>query len=86
MTALEERLVFPQLGQSPGFIWSLLLHRGYLTIDATPSYGTEIQLNIPHFEVSEKYALELQEQGVSRILCLGLACKGKEVHVESSFT
>ncbi|MBS0621813.1 MAG: AAA family ATPase [Verrucomicrobia bacterium] len=52
---IEEGLVFPQLGQSPGSIWSLLLHSGYLTIDATPSYGTEIQLKIPNFEVLELY-------------------------------
>ncbi|MBS0622137.1 MAG: AAA family ATPase [Verrucomicrobia bacterium] len=38
-------------------------------------------------QIAEKqYAQELQEQKVSRILCLGLAFKGKEVHIESSTT
>jgi hypothetical protein len=33
----------------------LLLYSGYLTIDATPSYGVPCQLRIPNIEVGELY-------------------------------
>jgi hypothetical protein len=52
---IEEGIVFPNLEQSPSAVWSLLLYSGYLTLDATPSYGVPCQLRIPNIEVGELY-------------------------------
>jgi hypothetical protein len=52
---IEEGIVFPQLEKSSDSIWALLLFSGYLTIDATPSYGTPCRLRIPNREVAEVY-------------------------------
>lgn len=52
---IEEGIVFPDLEKNPDTMWSLLLFSGYLTIDATPSYGTPCQLRIPNVEVMELY-------------------------------
>ncbi len=52
---IEEGIVFPNLEQNPGTVWALLLYSGYLTIDATPSYGIPCRLRIPNIEVGELY-------------------------------
>lgn len=52
---IEEGIVFSNLEKNPDTIWSLLLFSGYLTIDATPSYGTPCKLRIPNIEVGELY-------------------------------
>lgn len=52
---IEEGIVFSELEKNPDTIWSLLLFSGYLTIDATPSYGSPCQLRIPNVEVSQLY-------------------------------
>ena len=52
---IEEGIVFTSLEQSPNAVWSLLLYSGYLTIDATPSYGVPCRLKIPNIEVGELY-------------------------------
>ncbi|MCX6990917.1 MAG: AAA family ATPase [Chlamydiae bacterium] len=52
---IEEGIIFPDLENSPNAIWSLLLYSGYLTIDATPSYGIPCRLRIPNIEVAELY-------------------------------
>jgi hypothetical protein len=52
---IEEGIIFPELEKSPNAIWSLLLYSGYLTIDATPSYGIPCRLRIPNIEVTELY-------------------------------
>jgi hypothetical protein len=52
---IEEGIVFPSLEKSPNAIWSLLLYSGYLTLDATPSYGVPCRLRIPNVEVAELY-------------------------------
>ncbi|MBS0622046.1 MAG: AAA family ATPase [Verrucomicrobia bacterium] len=52
---IEEGLVFPHLEQNPSAVWSLLLYSGYLTLDATPVYGTPIRLKIPNLEIGELY-------------------------------
>jgi hypothetical protein len=52
---IEEGIVFPDLETGSDLIWSLLLFSGYLTIDATPSYGTPCRLRIPNMEVGEVY-------------------------------
>lgn len=52
---IEEGIVFSELHQNPGAIWSLLLYSGYLTLDQTPSYGTPCHLRIPNAEVKELY-------------------------------
>ncbi len=52
---IEEGIVFPNLEKNPAAVWSLLLYSGYLTIDATPSYGVPCKLKIPNVEVSELY-------------------------------
>ena len=52
---IEEGIVFPELEKNPDAIWSLLLFSGYLTIDATPSYGTPCLLRIPNIEVATLY-------------------------------
>jgi len=52
---IEEGIVFPTLEQSPSAVWSLLLYSGYLTINATPSYGVPCRLCIPNTEVGELY-------------------------------
>ena len=51
----KEGIVFPHLEESPNAVWSLLLYSGYLTLDATPSYGIPCRLRIPNAEVSELY-------------------------------
>ena len=52
---IEEGIVFPNLEKSPSAVWSLLLYSGYITIDATPSYGVPCRLRIPNLEVKELY-------------------------------
>lgn len=52
---IEEGIIFTTLDQNPGFVWSLLLFCGYLTIEANPSYGTPCRLRIPNIEVRELY-------------------------------
>lgn len=52
---IEDGVVFTQLEKSSEAIWSLLLFSGYLTIGATPSYGTPVNLRIPNLEVEELY-------------------------------
>jgi hypothetical protein len=52
---IEEGIVFPELEKNSDSIWSLLLFSGYLTIDATPSYGIPCHLRIPNIEVAELY-------------------------------
>jgi hypothetical protein len=52
---IEEGIVFSELEKNPDAIWSLLLFSGYLTIDATPSYGTPCRLRIPNVEVAALY-------------------------------
>jgi hypothetical protein len=53
---IDEGIVFPDLEKSSNSIWSLLLFSGYLTIEATPSYGTPCRLRIPNMEVAEVYS------------------------------
>ena len=48
-------IVFPDLVRNSDAVWSLLLFSGYLTIDATPSYGVPCRLRIPNMEVTELY-------------------------------
>ena len=52
---IEEGIVFPDLEKKPDTVWSLLLFSGYLTLDATPSYGIPCRLRIPNIEVTELY-------------------------------
>ncbi|MBS0622612.1 MAG: AAA family ATPase [Verrucomicrobia bacterium] len=52
---IEEGIVFSHLEQNSTAIWSLLLYSGYLTLDATPSYGIPCRLRIPNVEVRELY-------------------------------
>jgi hypothetical protein len=52
---IEEGVIFSDLEKNPDTVWSLLLFSGYLTIDATPSYGTPCRLRIPNTEVGELY-------------------------------
>ena len=52
---IDEGFVFSDLEKSPGAVWCLLLFSGYLTLDATPSYGTPCLLRIPNIEVKELY-------------------------------
>jgi hypothetical protein len=52
---IEEGIIFSDLERGHSTIWSLLLYSGYLTIDATPSYGTPSRLRIPNVEISELY-------------------------------
>lgn len=52
---IEEGIVFSELEKNPDAVWSLLLFSGYLTIDATPSYGTPCLLRIPNIEVAALY-------------------------------
>lgn len=52
---IEEGIVFSELEKGTSTIWSLLLFSGYLTIDATPSYGTPCRLKIPNLEINELY-------------------------------
>lgn len=52
---IEEGIVFANLHQRTNTVWSLLLYAGYLTLDATPSYGIPCQLRIPNIEVGELY-------------------------------
>ena len=52
---IDEGVVFTTLEQNPDAVWSLLLFCGYLTIEATPSYGVPVQLRIPNIEVEELY-------------------------------
>jgi hypothetical protein len=52
---IEEGIIFPELEKNSDSIWSLLLFSGYLTIDATPSYGIPCRLRIPNTEVAELY-------------------------------
>jgi hypothetical protein len=52
---IEEGIAFPELEKKTDSIWPLLLFCGYLTIDATPSYGTPCRLRIPNSEVAEVY-------------------------------
>lgn len=52
---IDEGIVFSNLENSPNAIWPLLLFSGYLTIAATPLYGTPCSLRIPNTEVSELY-------------------------------
>jgi hypothetical protein len=52
---IEEKIVFPDLEKSSEAVWSLLLFSGYLTIDATPSYGIPCELRIPNTEVEALY-------------------------------
>lgn len=52
---IDEGFVFSNLETSPGAVWSLLLFSGYLTLDATPSYGVPCRLKIPNIEVKELY-------------------------------
>ncbi|MBS0621909.1 MAG: AAA family ATPase [Verrucomicrobia bacterium] len=59
--SIEEGLVFPQLKQNLNTLWSLLLYSGYLTLDATPSYGTPVRLKIPNLEVGELYKTMILE-------------------------
>jgi hypothetical protein len=73
---IEEGIVFPELEKSSDSIWSLLLFSGYLTIDATPSYGTPCRLRIPNAEVAESYRsiilgwfkASIEESGYRRLL------------------
>ncbi|MBS0622709.1 MAG: AAA family ATPase [Verrucomicrobia bacterium] len=58
---IDDGLVFPQLGQTPNSIWSLLLYTGYLTLDAIPSYGSPASLKIPNIEVGELYRTMIVE-------------------------
>ncbi|MBS0621602.1 MAG: AAA family ATPase [Verrucomicrobia bacterium] len=58
---IDDGLVFPQLGQTPNSIWSLLLYTGYLTLDAIPSYGSPACLKIPNLEVGELYRTMIVE-------------------------
>jgi hypothetical protein len=53
--SIVEGIVFPDLEKSSESLWPLLLFSGYLTIDATPSYGTPCRLRIPNREVGEVY-------------------------------
>jgi hypothetical protein len=52
---IEEGIVFADLERTSNALWSLLLFSGYLTLAATPSYGTPCQLRIPNNEVGELY-------------------------------
>ena len=52
---IEEGMVFSDLEKNPDAVWSLLLFSGYLTLDATPSYGIPCRLRIPNQEVTELY-------------------------------
>ncbi len=52
---IEDGVVFADLERSPNALWSLLLFSGYLTLAATPSYGTPCRLRIPNIEVGELY-------------------------------
>lgn len=52
---IEEGLVFADLEKNPDVVWALLLFSGYLTLDATPVYGTPAALRIPNIEVEELY-------------------------------
>lgn len=52
---VEEGIIFTDLKKNPDTVWSLLLFSGYLTMAATPSYGTPCKLQIPNIEVSELY-------------------------------
>ncbi len=52
---IEDGIIFPELDKGTNTIWSLLLYSGYLTLDATPSYGTPCRLRIPNLEIIELY-------------------------------
>ena len=52
---IEDGIIFSDLERSSNSLWSLLLFSGYLTLAATPSYGTPCQLRIPNIEVGELY-------------------------------
>lgn len=52
---IEDGIVFSDLKKNPETVWSLLLFSGYLTIAATPVYGTPCRLCIPNVEVKELY-------------------------------
>ncbi len=52
---IEEGTVFADLEKNSKALWSLLLFSGYLSIGATPVYGTPCQLRIPNMEVKELY-------------------------------
>ncbi len=52
---IEEGIIFSELEKGTNTIWSLLLYTGYLTIDATPSYGIPCRLRIPNLEINELY-------------------------------
>lgn len=52
---IEEGIVFTDLEKNPNSVWALLLFSGYLTLAATPVYGTPCRLRIPNVEVGELY-------------------------------
>lgn len=52
---IEEGTTFADLEKNSKAFWSLLLFSGYLSIGATPVYGTPCQLRIPNMEVKELY-------------------------------
>ena len=51
---IEEGIIFSELEKGTNTIWSLLLYTGYLTIDATPSYGIPCRLRIPNLEINNE--------------------------------
>ncbi len=52
---IEEGVMLSELEKNSDAVWSLLLFSGYLTLDATPSYGVPCRLRIPNLEVTELY-------------------------------
>lgn len=52
---LDDGMIFTELEQSTNSIWSLLLFSGYLTLEATPLFGSPCKLKIPNTEVKELY-------------------------------
>ena len=52
---IEEGIIFSDLKKNSDTVWSLLLFSGYLTMAATPLYGTPCRLKIPNIEVGELY-------------------------------